>query len=196
MRAFFVITASIVLVAVGTVGFAYSGLLDVAATSTEPGLVRWVLQTTRESSVRRRAEDIAVPDLSGETRVAAGSRAFAEMCAGCHGAPGRDPILGAQDMNPPPPNLSEVADTRTPAELFWVIKHGVRMTGMPAWSPTHSDEQLWELVAFIKRLPVMSLEDYVQLAAHEGESEDGNGHDHGEPVRYEPETLTHGSHAH
>jgi mono/diheme cytochrome c family protein len=63
--------------------------------------------------------------------------------------PGRKPFLGAGYMNPSPPDLAKIAPERSPQELFWVIKHGLRMTGMPAWGPTHGDEQLWDLVAMV-----------------------------------------------
>lgn len=194
MRRILIVAVVAVLAAGGTVGFAYSGLFDVSASATEPGVVRWLLQTTRESSVRRRAAGIAAPDLSDETQVAAGGRAFGEMCARCHGAPGLDPVLGAWDMNPPPPDLVEAAPERTPAELFWVIKHGIRMTGMPAWGATHSDTQLWELVAFLERLPGLTAEDYRRLTERIGD--DGHGHDHGGAAQTEPEEHEPGGHAH
>jgi len=177
MRTLLIVIVVVILAAGGAVGFAYSGLLNVSSTASEPQLVRWLLQTTRERSVQRRAAGIAVPDLSGEAQVAGGASAFGEMCAGCHGAPGRDPILGVQDMNPAPPDLAETVAESTPAELFWVIKHGIRMTGMPAWGPTHSDAQLWEVVAFLEKLPKLSADDYRRLA--ERSSGDGHGHDHG-----------------
>ena len=177
MRPLLIVGAVAVLAVGGAIGFAHSGLLDVSATANEPAVVRWLLQTTRESSVRRGAAHISAPERSDETQMVAGARAFGEMCTGCHGAPGREPTLGAQDMNPPPPNLSETANARTPAELFWVIKNGIRMTGMPAWGITHSDTQIWELVAFIERLPKLSADEVAQLAGSGG---DGHGHEHGE----------------
>ncbi len=194
MRRILIVAAVAVLAAGGTVGFAYSGLFDVSASATEPGVVRWLLQTTRERSVRRRAESIAAPDQSDEKQVAAGGRAFGEMCAGCHGAPGLDPMLGARDMNPPPPDLIKAAAERTPAEFFWVIKHGIRMTGMPAWGATHSDTQLWELVAFLERLPELAAEDYRQLTERSGD--DDHRHDHRDPVQAESEGHEPGGHAH
>jgi hypothetical protein len=75
-----------------------------------------------------------------------------------------------------------------------MIKHGIRMTGMPAWGPTHSDAQLWDLVAFLARLPELTAEDYRRLA--EGSADDGHGHDHGGPVQTEPEGHEPGGHAH
>lgn len=196
MRPVFVVAAVALIAAGGTVGFAYSGLLDVSASATEPRVIRWLLQTTRESSVRRRAADIAAPDLSDEAQVATGGRAFGEMCADCHGTPGRDPRLGARDMNPPPPDLGKAAAGRTPAELFWIIKHGIRMTGMPAWGATHTDAQLWELVAFIERLPALSADDYRRLVERSGDDGHGHDHDHDGPASMEPDGHESGDHAH
>lgn len=194
MRPLLGVVAIVVLVVGGTVAFARSGLLDVSATATEPGVLRWLLETTRESSVRRRAADIVVPDLSDQVQVDGGAQAFGEMCAGCHGAPGREPMLGAQDMNPPPPDLSETANARAPAELFWVIKHGIRMTGMPAWGRTHSDAQIWELVAFVERLPEVSADDYRQMASRS--RNDDHGHEHGGSARMEAEGPHRDGHTH
>jgi mono/diheme cytochrome c family protein len=182
MRTVLLILVLLVLGVAGAVGFAYSGLADVSAVGRESGIVRWLLATTREQSVSRRAEGIQVPDLTDDRRVAAGAAAFDDMCAGCHGAPGRDPFTGAGDMSPPPPDLGEAARARPPAELFWIIKHGIRMTGMPAWGPTHSDEELWDLVAFVERLPGLGPDAYRGLAdtgthAHAHGEEGGHSHD-------------------
>ena len=175
------VAALLVLAAGGIIAFAYSGLFDVAATARDAPPVRWLLETTRENAVRKGAERIALPDLSDEDRSPRGAKAFDEMCTGCHGAPGREPFLGAGDMNPPPPDLAEIAPARSPRELFWVIKHGLRMTGMPAWGPTHGDDQLWDLVAFMGRLPDLTPDAYRALA--EGPGADGHDHDHGAGIR-------------
>jgi mono/diheme cytochrome c family protein len=83
-------------------------------------------------------------------------------------------------MNPPPPDLADRAKVRTPAELFWVTKHGIRMTGMPAWGPTHSDKQLWELVAFVEKLPELSKVEYQKLI--EQGATHGHSDEHGGPA--------------
>jgi len=177
MKVIGIVVAVLLLLAVGVVGFAYSGIFDVAATTTDSPMARWVLETTRESSVRKRAERVPVPATFADDQAQGGAKAFDEMCTGCHGAPGRKPFLGAAYMNPPPPDLAKIATERDPQELFWVIKHGLRMTGMPAWGPTHGDEQLWDLVAIVKRLPVLTPDEYKELA--EAPAHDGHHHDHG-----------------
>lgn len=96
--------AVLLAIAVATVaGVIYGGLIDVAATASEPGPLRWLLETTRERSLSRRAEGIRVPDLSGDALVAAGASRFDDMCAVCHGAPSHEPFIAAGDMNPPTP---------------------------------------------------------------------------------------------
>lgn len=170
-----VTTVVVLAVAVGAiVGLAYSGLPDVSATASESSPVRWLLETTRKRAVESRAAGIEVPDVSGQERLAAGAAAFDDMCVGCHGAPGREPFVGARYMSPPPPDLARPSPERSAAETYWVIKHGIRMTGMPAWGPTHSESDLWDLTAVVERLPQMSAEEFADLLAGAG----GHGHGH------------------
>ena len=172
------VVVAIFLISVGAVvAFAYSGVFEIAATTSDARVVQWVLETTRENSVRKGAEQIVVAELSGEDRLPRGAKAFDEMCANCHGAPGRDPFLGARYMNPSPPDLADAARDSPPQELFWVTKNGLRMTGMPAWGPTHGDDQLWDLVALMKRLPELTPDGYSALV--EAPGNDGHDHEHG-----------------
>ena len=195
MRCLFAFVLVVVLSLAGVIGFVYSGWADVSATGTESAPVRWVLETTRRNAVKRHAADIEVPDLSGQSLVATGAHSFKEMCVGCHGAPGHTPMLGARYMDPQPPDLGKLAKTRTPAELFWVIKHGIRMTAMPAWGPTHSDTQLWALVALVERLPDLSAQEFSQLASQGGDGGHDHGHSHG-GTSTQPEGQGHSDHGH
>jgi mono/diheme cytochrome c family protein len=180
MRLILVTAVVVLLFGGGAVGLAYSGLPNVAASQAEPGPLRWLLQTTRQHSVARHAAQIAVPDLSGDQLVTDGAADYDAMCAHCHGGPGREPFVAAGDMSPPPPDLAQVAGRRSPGELFWVIKHGIRMTGMPARGATHSDGELWALVAFIERLPGLSAADYRRLL--ERAAAEGHEHHHAHSV--------------
>jgi mono/diheme cytochrome c family protein len=170
----------------GTIGFAYSGLYDVSASSSHSGFIDWLLSTTSHASIERRAGEIEVPDLENEDLVLAGINDFDSMCVGCHGGPGKDPEAMGQGLNPPAPDLAEEAAELTPAELFWVTKNGIRMTGMPAWGATHDDESIWPLVAFMTRLPELDALAYRELLAsaegqgHHAEDSSGEEHSHDE----------------
>lgn len=169
--------AGLLLAAAAVVGVVYSGLYDVAADRPDSGLLRWFLHTVMERSVEVRAADVTVPaDLEDPVRVDTGAEHYAEMCAGCHLAPGVSGSELREGLNPKPPELARVAGSADPRELFWIIKHGVRMTGMPAWGRSHSDEKIWDLVAFVRRLPAMTPARYQELTARPPQPP-GHGHD-------------------
>lgn len=153
------------IVALAVAGFAYSGWYDVSATTPHSRVVRWILSTTSDASVERRAQKVNVPDLSDNRQLLAGAGDFDAMCAGCHGAPGRSSGPVGQGLNPAPPDLAEAASELSPAELFWVTKNGIRMTGMPAWGITHEDAELWDIVAFLRELPALDAASYRDLVA-------------------------------
>lgn len=156
---------ALVVVALGTLGIAYSGIYNVAASAPHGAVAKWFFSTTSHASIERRAEDIEVPDLADQALVQAGVNDFSSMCAGCHGAPGQKREAMGLGLNPPPPDLAESAEHMTPAELFWVTKHGIKMTGMPAWGASHDDEALWPVVAFMTTLPDLDAEEYRGLLA-------------------------------
>lgn len=174
----------LVLGVVGGLAFVMTGVFNVSAMYDDPVAIHWLIDNVRHYSIKRRAETITVPDLADRKLIASGASAYGEMCAGCHGAPGQKPFLGARDMNPPPPNLAEVMTHREPGELFWAIKNGIRMTGMPAWGKTHSDEEIWQLVGFVEQLPGLSAAEYDMMLseavlgghAHEHESDEADHH--------------------
>lgn len=158
----------LLLLAVAAAGFVYSGAYNVAADEPHWPITERILGALRARSIETRAGDVAPPDLSDETRVVAGAGQYAEMCASCHLAPGIADSELRQGLNPKPPELARHRlDAR---EAFWIVKHGVKMTGMPAWGPTHDDETLWNVVAFLQELPGMDKRRYGELvgkrAAH------------------------------
>lgn len=176
---------ALVLIAVALAALIYTGAYDVSAAREDPGLVRWALISVRESSVERRARDVPVPPLEGEVRLERGFRSYREMCVVCHGRPGGERSPLAQGLNPPAPDLSRPDHDMSPAELFWVMKNGIRMTGMPAWGQTHSDAELWDLVAFVKALPSMSSAQYGALDRRLPPGHDDDHHDDPMPHRDE-----------
>lgn len=155
-----------VLAIAGGVFFLYSGIYNVAAASRDSRLTHWALETAREESIESRAEDIIPPPestLSDPKTLRTGFDHYQEMCVTCHGAPGVEESETREGLNPQPPLLSKMADKIDTREMFWVIKNGIKMTGMPAWGPTHSDDKIWAMVAFVKTLPHMSAEKYRKM---------------------------------
>ena len=147
----------------GAAAFIYSGAFDVAATDKHSDLVSAVFQTARVRSIKAHAGGIVSPaDLDNHARVVNGTSHFAEHCAICHSAPGVEAHDLAEGMYPKPPVLTDVAKRYTPGELFWILKNGIKMSGMPSWGD-HSDDDLWNTVAFMERLPDMSDQDYGKL---------------------------------
>ena len=180
------ITLAIVVIVglMGAIGFAYSGLYDVGASSPHSEFVNWLLSTTSHASIERHATGVEVPDLDDDALAFAGVNDFDSMCKGCHGAQGQDPEAIGQGLNPPAPDLAVSAADMTPAELFWVTKNGIKMTGMPAWGVTHDDDALWSVVVLLQKLPGLDAAGYQAFLAnaegfgHHAEDVADNGHTH------------------
>ena len=157
-----VVVALLAIVAAGALAI-YAGVYNVAADIPHTQPVYWLLETARERSIEVRAKGITVPgDLADLKRVESGAAQYAEMCAGCHLAPGMKRTEISRGLYPRAPELRRGSDL-TAAEQFWVVKHGIKATGMPAWGVTHSDEMLWDVVAFLKRLPELTSDQYQAL---------------------------------
>ena len=158
-RSALVLGALLALVAATIVAIC-AGLYNVAADIPHTQPVYWLLETVRERSVAAKARDIIVPnDLTDANRISKGAGEYAEMCSGCHLAPGMKRTEISRGLYPRAPELRRKSDL-TPAEQFWIVKHGVKMTGMPAWGVTHDDELLWNVVAFIRKLPQLTPKQY------------------------------------
>jgi mono/diheme cytochrome c family protein len=145
----------------------FGGVMTVAATDAHSVPVEWMLETTMASSVRAHAADIEVPSGIDLRDPAQAERAFGHYsvaCTPCHGAPG---VAAAPwlVLNPPAEPLVDTADRWSDAELYWIVKHGIKMTGMPALGPTHGDDDLWAIAAFVRQLPEMSPEAYAEMAS-------------------------------
>jgi mono/diheme cytochrome c family protein len=152
----------LVLLGVAAVG-TYAGLYNIAADVPHLQPVYWLFETVRERSVAARARDIVVPnDLDESSRISKGAGQYADMCSGCHLAPGMERTEISRGLYPRAPELRRKTDL-TPGEQFWIVKHGVKMTGMPAWGVTHDDELLWDVVAFVRKLPELTPEQYETL---------------------------------
>ena len=177
-------------------GFAviYTGAYDVAATSPHWPVTRWLMETARSRSIKAHAAGIQVPpDFDNPANIPTGVEHFAAHCAVCHGAPGVPRGDIGQGLYPAPPDLAKTAPLYSGAELFWIVKNGIKMTGMPAWRD-HSDAELWATVAFVKKLPGMSEQDYARLVmantAHGAQHRHGGG-DEGRPGQTPPDGHEH-----
>lgn len=156
-----VLTAAVVLV---------TGAYNVAATA-HFGPVEWYLGALTRSSIQTHASQVVTPDLTIYPADTVGAEHFAAMCVTCHGAPGVPRSEAGQGLYPPAPGLAESAEELEPAELYWVIKNGIKMTGMPAFGAAHEDDELWAMVGFLTKLPTMSPEQYQALTVHDLEPE-------------------------
>lgn len=142
--------------ALGALGFVKSGLYNVAASKPHTTFTQWLTHETMIHSVRRHATGIAVPARVGTAQVQRGFCLYETHCVACHGAAGVPRQHWVGGMEPQPPYLLDATATFTPAQLFWIAKNGIKMTGMPSWRDSLSDAQLWEVVAWLeasRRLP-------------------------------------------
>lgn len=175
MKCFLISTAILaVLAAIGAILFIYSGIYDVSAKSADPALERWALHTTMLKSAARAGEKLPRPSdqaLKNPENIRAGLNHYDAMCMDCHGAPGIKPQSSGFELYPEPPDLAGPASEMKPRTLFWIVKNGIKMTGMPAWSKALSDKQIWDVVAFLKQLPGMTPKQYDQLLVQEATAE-------------------------
>ena len=164
--------------------FIYAGIYNIGADAPHSKIVYNTLDQLREHSIASYARGIKPPaDLNSPKRIQAGAGLYAEMCTGCHLGPGIEPSEMSQGLYPQAPQLARGND-HTPAQQFWIIKHGIKLSAMPAWGKTHNDELIWDMVAFLQQLPKMSPEQYKQIVAsapedHDEMMKDMNGEDAG-----------------
>jgi mono/diheme cytochrome c family protein len=176
---------AVALLALGAGVTIYAGVYDVAATEPHWPATSWILETARIRSIKAHAAGIAAPpSFNDPAKIPIGVGHFAAHCAVCHGAPGVPRGDIARGLSPPPSDLAVAAKSYSAGELFWILKHGIKMTGMPAWSD-HSDEQLWATVAFVQKLPGLTQDEYARMIVasmarggqhhHEGDTEQPQG---------------------
>ena len=158
-----ILIAAIVVLLLSGFVVIYAGIYDVAATAPHWRVTLWLIETARIRSIKAHAAEIQTPPgLDDPAKVVIGIGHYAAHCAVCHGAPGVPKGDIAHGLYPQPRDLAYASSHYTPAELFWIVKHGIKMTGMPAWED-HSDDEVWATVALIRKLPKMSPEDYAKL---------------------------------
>jgi mono/diheme cytochrome c family protein len=164
------IVAVLVMILAGLGVFVYSGIYNIGADDHHTRPVFAVLQALRNRSIHVRSRDVKVPDLNDPQLILKGAGQYAAMCTGCHLQPGVENSELREGMYPQPPNLSRVHVD--PRDAFWVIKHGIKMSAMPAWGANHDDPTIWSMVAFLQQLPGMTPEQYKAIVAKAPPDED------------------------
>jgi mono/diheme cytochrome c family protein len=166
------IVGAVVVLAVAGILVLATGSVSVGA-DVKPGLIeRTLAPWGRDRSVQRHAPKLKNPYAGDPDAIATGLDHYRENCLACHGAPGVAISELAKGLNPPAPSLGKEESDTPDGELFWVTKHGIRLTSMPAFGGTHSDEEIWKIVAFIRHLPELTTEekDFLREAGSDEES--------------------------
>lgn len=179
----------LVLAVVGLAGgaaFIASGAFNIAADEPHWPATYRVLELTRDRSIAVRSADVTVPDLSAKELISSGAGNYNAMCVGCHLAPGAEATELSAGLYPAPPPWKELGSV-DPKAAFWVLKHGIKMSGMPAWGKSMEDRYLWGMVAFLKVLPTLDEAAYTAMV------HSSPGHHHGGG---ETDSHTGGQHAH
>ncbi|SEL19377.1 c-type cytochrome [Nitrosovibrio tenuis] len=155
----------------GIAVFIYSGIFNIAADDPHWPVTFKILNTVRDSSVQARSGALTPPDLNIDTRIKLGAGNYDAMCTNCHLGPGMEESELSLGLYPKPPSWRKIGKV-DPREAFWAIKHGIKMSGMPAWGKSMGDGDIWNIVAFLQRLPHLTPDNYRELVAS------SNGHKH------------------
>lgn len=173
------IVLSVVLTFVVIIGamliYIYSGSYNVSQLVPHNSLTKWAISTTMHHSIDKRLKGIEVPLMNDSAMLAEGFVHYNEMCVTCHGGPGVSPDELAKGLYPQPPKFYKSTDMPDTAEAFWIIKNGIKMTSMPAYGPTHSDEKIWAMTDFLlTKLNKMSPEEYQSWVHKYSKKEDSS----------------------
>ena len=152
----------VVLAAAGAATW-FFGLYNVAADDPHWTPVRNFLGSTMDRSVAARDGDIEVPPLTDAKMIATGAASYDKLCTACHLAPGMEENQLRAGLYPKPPSFARRRRPGNAKEQFWIIKHGIKMTGMPAWGVSYPDSDIWNIVAFFQTMPSMKPDAYKAL---------------------------------
>lgn len=153
----------IALLAVGGFGIAVSGIIPIKASSGHWAITQWFLDFSKGRSLATHTLGVQAPPLDDHRLVLKGAGHYETGCRGCHGSPSLRHPRVAQAMLPRPPYLPETVPEWEAEELFYMVKHGIKFTGMPAWPTQQRDDEVWAMVAFLQRYPELDAEQYQQL---------------------------------
>jgi len=153
--------------AIAAAVFFFRGYYSISAIPADPSIVAWALGHVRDASIDRHATDQPPISLDDQAVIQAGAVAFDRRgCAFCHGGPGVDWAKFSEGLRPDPPDLKDIAKDTSAPQIFWVVKNGINMTGMPSFARVGADDkEIWTIAAFVKKLPSISEEDYKRWTA-------------------------------
>ena len=164
MRFLIGVLFGVLLVGIGAATVVATGSFNTAATAPPGSLEKKIAGFALDRSVEKRAPEKKNPFPSSPEVWREALPHYRENCLVCHGAPGVDAGEIGSGLNPAPPDLTlPKVQERTDGQLFWLTAQGIRMTGMPAFAPTHSEEELWKIVAFLRHLPELTDEERALL---------------------------------
>lgn len=195
---FATVASTLICLALIALIFIYAGWVNIAADVPHNPIVFSVLEIARERAIQRDASLVSVPsDISDPERVRRGSGNYDAMCVNCHLSPGQNNSEIRLGLYPTPPNLTEkeqgVNFSQQSKIRFWVIKHGIKASGMPAWSKGGmSDQEIWDLVSFLQQLPEMDEHRYrILVHTSDGHHHEGINHPHDLSNQHHHETDMH-----
>jgi mono/diheme cytochrome c family protein len=157
------VVATLASFGIGTVAFVGSGVYNIGADDHHTKPVLAIIELLRNRSVAVRARDINLPNLQDPSNIAAGAQHYAALCVSCHLAPGVTKSDIRPGLYPHPPNLAQ-EDVVDAQRAFWTVKHGIKMSAMPAWGKSLDDAAIWDIVLFVRKMPAMSEETYQRLS--------------------------------
>jgi mono/diheme cytochrome c family protein len=162
IRAALAVGAVLLLSAFGVGLFVESGLYNIGADDHHTKPVLALIAQLRDRSIESRLSSVKPQLGATPAMIKAGAKHYASLCVGCHLAPGVTKSDLRVGLYPHPPNLAQ-EDMQESRRAFWIIKHGIKMSAMPAWGKTLDDAAIWDVVAFVRKMPGMPEEDYRQL---------------------------------
>ncbi|WP_334190882.1 c-type cytochrome [Noviherbaspirillum sp.] len=151
---------AVLLALIAATAFVAIGVYNIAATVQHTRPVYWLLDVAMRRSVKLRSAAIETPALDDDTRIRNGFAHYRNHCLQCHGAPGIAPEPFALGLTPAPAALVATAREWPAKDIFWVVKYGIKMSGMPAWEYRMTDQEIWDVVAFVEHMPALSPADY------------------------------------
>jgi mono/diheme cytochrome c family protein len=157
------LVGALAILALGGVAFIGSGVYNIGADDHHTKPVLAIIEQLRDRSIAARSNSIEARYTEDPERIALGAQRYAALCVGCHLAPGVTKSDIRQGLYPHPPNLAQ-EELQQAQRAFWIVKHGIKMSAMPAWGKSLDDETIWDVVAFVRKMPDMTPETYQQLS--------------------------------